>query len=90
MEVGGRFAANPNPCVLSASLSPLVARSVAYSTRISRSCPTQAAKRLPPLHAVLLREEAAMTNAELAIFVLAGFLVPVPLLAWLDRPRDRR
>lgn len=26
-----------------------------------------------------------MTEAGLAIFVLAAFLIPVPLLAWLDR-----
>jgi hypothetical protein len=27
-----------------------------------------------------------MTEAGLAVFVLVGFLLPVPLLAWLDRP----
>lgn len=31
-----------------------------------------------------------MTSAGLAVFVLAGFLVPVPLLVWLDRPRERK
>jgi hypothetical protein len=30
-----------------------------------------------------------MTEAQLATFVLAGFLLPVPLLAWLDRPLHR-
>ena len=32
-----------------------------------------------------------MSEAGLAIFVLTGFLLPVPLLAWLDRrrPEDR-
>jgi hypothetical protein len=28
-----------------------------------------------------------MTETVLAIFVLAAFLVPVPVLAWLDRPK---
>jgi hypothetical protein len=27
----------------------------------------------------------AMTEAVLAVFVLVGFLLPVPVLAWLDR-----
>jgi len=31
-----------------------------------------------------------MTPAGLAIFVFAGFLLPVPLLHWLDRPRPDR
>lgn len=32
-----------------------------------------------------------MTETVLAIFVLAAFLIPVPILAWLDgrRPIDR-
>jgi hypothetical protein len=37
--------------------------------------------------------EASVTETGLAIFVLAAFVVPVPLIAWLDRkPRtnDRR
>ena len=29
-----------------------------------------------------------MTAAGLAIFVFLAFLVPVPILAWLDRPRS--
>jgi len=28
-----------------------------------------------------------MTPAGFAIFCLVGFLLPVPILAWLDRPR---
>jgi len=28
-----------------------------------------------------------MTSSGLAIFVFFAFLVPVPLLTWLDRPR---
>jgi hypothetical protein len=28
-----------------------------------------------------------MTPSGLAVFVLIAFVVPVPLLAWLDRPR---
>jgi hypothetical protein len=28
-----------------------------------------------------------MSTTGFAIFCLVGFLVPVPLLAWLDRPR---
>ena len=28
-----------------------------------------------------------MTATSFALFVLLGFVVPVPLLAWLDRPR---
>ena len=28
-----------------------------------------------------------MTSTGFAIFVLVGFLLPVPILAWLDRPR---
>lgn len=28
-----------------------------------------------------------MSPLGFAVFVLAAFLVPVPLLAWLDRPR---
>lgn len=31
-----------------------------------------------------------MSTVGLAIFVFLGFLVPVPVLVWLDRPRDRR
>lgn len=31
-----------------------------------------------------------MTEAGLAIFVLTAFVVPVPLLVWLDRPRVRK
>ncbi len=31
-----------------------------------------------------------MSNAGLAVFVLVGFLLPVPLLAWLDRPRKEQ
>jgi len=30
-----------------------------------------------------------MSPSVLAIFVLVSFLVPVPILAWLDRPRPR-
>ena len=30
-----------------------------------------------------------MTTTALAVFVLVSFLVPVPILAWLDRSRDR-
>ena len=33
--------------------------------------------------------ELAMSSAGLAVFVLLGFLIPVPILAWLDRPRRR-
>ncbi len=28
-----------------------------------------------------------MTSSGFAIFALLGFLVPVPIIAWLDRPR---
>jgi len=28
-----------------------------------------------------------MTTAGLAVFVFVGFLLPVPVLHWLDRPR---
>jgi hypothetical protein len=31
-----------------------------------------------------------MTEAGLAVFVLIGFVVPVPILAWLDRPAAGR
>lgn len=31
-----------------------------------------------------------MTTAGLALFVFLGFLVPVPLLVWLDRPGQER
>lgn len=31
-----------------------------------------------------------MTPAGLGLFVFLGFLVPIPLLAWLDRPRSVR
>jgi hypothetical protein len=31
---------------------------------------------------------ATMTEAGLAWFVLAGFLLPVPILAFLDRPAN--
>ncbi len=30
-----------------------------------------------------------MTPLGLALFVLISFLVPVPILAWLDRPRTK-
>ena len=36
-------------------------------------------------HAVL--RERDMTPTGLAVFVLISFLIPVPILAWLDRPR---
>ena len=29
-----------------------------------------------------------MASSGLAIFVLVLFLLPVPILAWLDRPRE--
>jgi hypothetical protein len=31
-----------------------------------------------------------MSSSGLALFVLLAFLLPVPLLAWLDRPRPRK
>jgi len=31
----------------------------------------------------------AMTEAGLAVFVVVGFLLPVPILTWLDRPVNR-
>ena len=31
-----------------------------------------------------------MTGSGFALFCLLGFLLPVPLIAWLDRPRRRR
>jgi hypothetical protein len=31
-----------------------------------------------------------MTEAGLAVFVLVGFLLPVPILTWLDRSVTRR
>jgi hypothetical protein len=31
----------------------------------------------------------AMSEAGLAVFVLVGFLLPVPILVWLDRPENR-
>lgn len=33
------------------------------------------------------RAAASMSETGLALFVLAAFVVPVPLLAWLDRRR---
>lgn len=30
-----------------------------------------------------------MSPTGFAIFVLVGFLLPVPLLSWLDRPRRK-
>jgi len=30
-----------------------------------------------------------MSATGFAVFCLFGFIVPVPLLAWLDRPRKR-
>lgn len=30
-----------------------------------------------------------MTSAGLAVFVFFAFLLPVPLIHWLDRPRQR-
>ena len=32
----------------------------------------------------------AMSASGFAIFCMIGFLVPVPILAWLDRPRGGR
>jgi hypothetical protein len=29
-----------------------------------------------------------MSEAGLALFVVVGFLLPVPVLVWLDRPRN--
>jgi hypothetical protein len=34
--------------------------------------------------------DTAMTEAGLAIFVIVGFLLPVPIIAWLDRPIRRQ
>jgi len=31
-----------------------------------------------------------MSSTGLALFVFFGFAVPIPLLAWLDRPRGGR
>jgi hypothetical protein len=31
-----------------------------------------------------------MSSSGLALFVLLAFVLPVPLLAWLDRPRPRK
>jgi hypothetical protein len=31
-----------------------------------------------------------MSEAGLAVFVVVGFLLPVPILAWLDRPTGWR
>lgn len=28
-----------------------------------------------------------MSSSGLAVFVVVGFLIPIPILAWLDRPR---
>jgi hypothetical protein len=30
-----------------------------------------------------------MTSSGFALFCLLGFLIPVPVLAWLDRPRRK-
>jgi len=30
-----------------------------------------------------------MTSSGLAFFVLVSFLLPVPILTWLDRPRNK-
>jgi hypothetical protein len=30
-----------------------------------------------------------MTEAGLAVFVIVAFLLPVPILAWLDRSRSK-
>jgi hypothetical protein len=32
----------------------------------------------------------SMTEAGLAVFVVAGFMLPVPILVWLDRPSRAR
>ena len=32
----------------------------------------------------------AVTSTAFALLVLAGFVLPVPLLAWLDRPRREK
>ncbi len=31
-----------------------------------------------------------MTNAMFAVMVLVSFVAPVPLIAWLDRPKKSR
>ncbi len=31
-----------------------------------------------------------MSSTAIAVFVFLGFALPVPLLAWLDRPRRHR
>jgi hypothetical protein len=30
-----------------------------------------------------------MTSTGFAVFALLGFLVPIPILAWFDRPRKQ-
>lgn len=49
-------------------------------------------RMLPRMLAPLLRAcypRRLMSVAGLAVFVLVAFVVPVPILAWLDRPLAR-
>ena len=39
-------------------------------------------------YSTVVRRFAAMSSTGLAIFVFLAFLIPVPILAWLDRPRS--
>jgi hypothetical protein len=43
----------------------------------------------PVRNAFVRYSRSAMSEAELAVFVLVGFLLPVPILVWLDRPVNR-
>lgn len=45
---------------------------------------------IPPRLAEPPGSTPSMTAAGFAVFVFAAFLIPVPLLAWLDRPRRGR
>lgn len=45
-----------------------------------------AALRLRTLNSWSLEREGKMTSTGLALFVFLAFLVPIPILAWLDRP----
>jgi hypothetical protein len=40
-------------------------------------------------HVTIVQARTTRATAGLAMFVLVGFLLPVPILVWLDRPIDR-
>ena len=60
-------------------------RSGTHGRSVAQSAPWPETTWL--LYGCQISAKALMTPVGFAIFCLVGFLLPVPILAWLDRPR---